>query len=102
MKTAKNLLWSTAEKGLLFRMMFLFMLVVGVLMGIAFPFFTMMVLGLPGELILRPVFVVLCLAAGLCVGFVNYSLAWVFLAVALNRLARMVQRVAGGDLSQDH
>lgn len=67
-------------------------------MGIAFPFFTMIVLGLPGELILRPVFVVLCLAAGLCVGFVNYFLARVF----LNRLARMVQRVAGGDLSQDH
>ncbi len=52
----------------------IWMMAFGVAIGVAFPFFVML-LGTPPEVALRPVFVGACMAAGLLAGLVNFGLA---------------------------
>jgi len=59
-------------------------------MGVIFPFLVWLVLGLPLEMVLRPVFLLASLPAGLVVGWVNYLPARLILAVPLKSLACML------------
>ncbi|MCL6448586.1 MAG: hypothetical protein K6U04_10625 [Armatimonadetes bacterium] len=88
-----------ASRGLYMRLLLIFMLGMGFLTGTIFPFFIIIVLGLPKEIVFRPGFVLACLAAGLLVGFLNYLLVRVLLGVVLSRLAALASQLAQGDLS---
>ena len=88
-----------ASRGLFMRLLLIFMLGMGSLTGALFPFFILIVLGLPKEIVFRPGFVLACLAAGLLVGFLNYLLVRVLLGVVLSRLAALAGQLAQGDLS---
>ncbi|SHI36563.1 hypothetical protein [Desulfofundulus thermosubterraneus] len=86
-----------AARGSLFRVLFLSMIVMGLLIGAVFPFFVV-ALGLPSEMVFRPSFFGACVLAGLLVGEINYLLARFVLAIPLKNLAGMAERVASGDL----
>jgi methyl-accepting chemotaxis protein len=95
----EGLLEKIAARGSLMRLLMLSTLGLGVVTGALFPFFVQAVLGLPGEVVFRPGFVLACLAAGFLVGFLNYVLVRFLLARVLKNLSFAAQRLARGDLA---
>ncbi|AEG16291.1 hypothetical protein Desku_2778 [Desulfofundulus kuznetsovii DSM 6115] len=89
-----------AARGSLFRVLFLSMIVMGLLIGAVFPFFVV-ALGLPSEMVFRPSFFGACILAGLLVGEINFLVARMVLAIPLKTLAGMARRVANGDLKDE-
>lgn len=89
-----------------FRDLAIWMVGFGLSIGIAFPFFAM-VLGVPASVALRPVFIAACLGAGALVAVVNYGLShWIvgvrlrILANGMNEVEQNLSAVAlGGDLT---
>jgi two-component system, cell cycle response regulator len=79
----------------------------GLMIGLVFPFFVM-VLGVPPDIALTPVFFVACLGAGALAGVINYGLARGVVGVRLRVLAGSMRHVEenllsmtfSGDLSQ--
>jgi two-component system cell cycle response regulator len=79
----------------------------GLAIGIVFPFFVMM-LGVPSDTILKPVFFAACLGAGALAGILNYGLArWIVggrLRVLVNSMnhveENLRQMIYSGDLSE--
>ena len=72
----------------------LWMLGFGLLIGMAFPF-VVVLLGVPGDIALRPVFFAATLIAGLVVAEVNHLLARAVVGVRLRSLVGGMQRVEG-------
>jgi len=78
----------------------------GLCIGVAFPFFVLL-LGVPGETALTPLFFAACLAAGALAGVVNYAIARRIIGARLTTLAARMRHVEGslgvmttsGDLS---
>lgn len=75
----------------IFRSLLLSMLAFGFLIGIIFPPFARLVLN--SERALSPVFIGLCIAAGLIVGLVNFLLFRVVVSHELGGIARAMQHV---------
>ncbi|MBU1239107.1 GGDEF domain-containing protein [Myxococcota bacterium] len=68
------------------RGLLILMVSIGIIMGIVFPFFNVLVLDVPSAKILTPTFFSLCIAAGLVVGLLNY---FVFKFLIYNFLQQM-------------
>jgi two-component system cell cycle response regulator len=85
----------------------IWMIGLGLLMGVVFPFFVTL-MGIPTRAVLTPWFFAACMAAGLIVGAVNIRLARVVVGRRLQVLAERMRHVAanlediagGGDLSR--
>jgi len=83
------------------------MVAFGLVIGVAFPFFVMM-LGVDGDTALTPMFFAACLGAGVLSGAINYSLARGVVGIRLRLLADSMSHVAdtlkavniSGDMSQ--
>ena len=71
----------------------IWMVAFGLSIGIAFPFFVMM-LGVPREIALTPVFFVACLGAGALAGVINYGLARWVVGVRIRVLSESMRHVA--------
>ncbi len=69
----------------------IFMLGFGLLMGLIFPFFTLWLLQLPASKVLTPLYFLMCVIAGLIVGFCNYL---IFRGVAHRFLSELSSRMA--------
>ncbi|MGB9803214.1 hypothetical protein [Desulfofundulus sp.] len=100
MKAKSELFCRLAAGGNLFRVLLLSMIVMGLLIGLVFPFFVE-ALGLPSGMVMRPSFFAACILAGLVVGEINYLLARFVLAAPLKALAGMAERVASGNLKEE-
>jgi diguanylate cyclase (GGDEF)-like protein len=75
-----------------FRDLAIWMLSLGLIIGLAFPFFVI-VLGVPRETALTPAFFAACLAAGAIAGAFNFGLARWIVGGRLRGLARSMSRV---------
>ncbi len=62
----------------------------GFVMGLVFPFFTMVVLRLPGGQALSPVFFGMCIGAGILVGILNYG---IYQLIIVRFLAFMIGKI---------
>lgn len=70
----------------MFRDLAIWMVGFGLLIGIVFPFF-MILLGVPATIVLTPMFITACLVAGAFVASVNYSLSHCIVGGRLRVLA---------------
>lgn len=86
-----------AERGRLFKVLLIVMVLMGLFMGAVFPF-GMVALGLLPQTVFQPAFITACLIAGFLVGGFNYLVVRLVLAAPLKRLARMAEEVARGNL----
>lgn len=68
----------------------IFMISFGVLMGIIFPFFVY-VMGIPGEMVLKPSFFIYCILAGITVGVLNIIMAKTIVGKKLILLAQRMR-----------
>ena len=59
----------------IFTTLAIYMIGFGLIIGIIFPFFVTLILDVPAEQILNPLFFILCLFAGFLVGLFNIFLA---------------------------
>lgn len=66
------------------------MLGFGLLMGIIFPFFTLWLLKLPAAKVLRPLYFLMCIVAGLLVGLCNY---FIFRGVVFRFLSNLASKM---------
>ena len=78
----------------------IWMMAFGVLVGIVFPFFVMM-LGVPHDVALRPLFYAACLLAGALAGAINYVLARIVVGRRLRLLADRMHHVEASLLEHD-
>jgi len=69
----------------------IYMLGFGLLMGLIFPFFTLILLKLPASKVLTPLYFSMCVIAGLIVGLINYL---IFRGVVYKFLSSMAERMA--------
>ena len=95
MNTVNSMIQSKCDtnsvKRSVFRLLFASMLAFGFLVGIIFPPFARLVLD--SERALSPVFIVLCITAGLIVGLVNFLLFRVVVSRELGRIVTAMQHV---------
>ncbi len=90
-----------------FTDLLIWMVGLGLLMGVIFPFFVVL-MGIPSQLVLTPWFFAACMAAGLIVGGLNIYLARTVVGQRLHLLAERMRHVAdnlqvvagGSDLSR--
>ena len=71
----------------------IYMIGFGLLIGIVFPFF-MIVLGIPTSYLLTPAFILSCIAAGIIVGAINILLARTVVGKRISVLAEKMQYIA--------
>jgi diguanylate cyclase (GGDEF)-like protein len=76
-----------------FRDLAIYMSGFGLLVGVVFPF-AVIVLGVPADIALRPLFQAACIVAGLLVGAVNFALARLAVGVRLARLVAGMDEAA--------
>jgi diguanylate cyclase (GGDEF)-like protein len=74
-----------------FRRLLFSMLAFGVVVGVLFPPFTNMTIGVDAEMM--PVFLVMCLAAGLAVGAANFALFDIVVTREISRLADAMEHI---------
>jgi len=74
-----------------FKRLFIMMMAFGVLVGIAFPPFTDYFIGVEADMM--PVFVVMCVAAGLAVGAANFTLFDIVVTREISKLADGMERI---------
>lgn len=95
MNTTQTITQSKCEtdtiKRSVFRSLLISMLAFGFLIGIIFPPFARLVLN--SERALSPVFIILCITAGLIVGLLNFVLFRVVVSRELGRIAAAMQHV---------
>ncbi len=72
----------------------IWMVGLGLMMGIVFPFFTV-AMGIPSSLALTPWFFLACISAGIAVGAANIGLARLVVARRLRLLAERMRFVEG-------
>lgn len=70
----------------------IWMVFLGLCIGTVFPYFVML-LGVPGEIALKPLFFAACLGAGALAGIVNYTLARWIVGIRLKVLASRMSHV---------
>ena len=70
----------------------IWMVIFGLCIGTVFPFFVML-LGVPAEIALKPIFFAACLGAGALAGILNYSLAQWIVGIRLKILASSMSHV---------
>lgn len=80
-----------APKRNVFRRLFFSMLAFGVVVGLIFPPFTDLVLGVDGAMM--PLFFVMCVAAGIVVGAVNFALFDIVVSREISRLAQGMEHI---------
>lgn len=81
----------TAPRRNVFRRLFFSMLAFGAVVGFMFPPFTDMILGVDSEMM--PVFFMMCVAAGVAVGAVNFVLFDVVVSREVSRLAAGMENI---------
>jgi two-component system cell cycle response regulator len=74
-----------------FRRLLFSMLALGVIAGVAFPLFTNLVVGVDAEMM--PVFMFMCVAAGLAVGAANFALFDIVVTREISRLANGMRHI---------
>ncbi len=77
------------------RRLLLAMLGFGLVMGLVFPFFTQAVLHLPRSVALSPLFFFMCIAAGLLVGLLNYTIFRIIVYRILRRMSGKIVSFRG-------
>lgn len=62
-------------KNKIFNILALFMIGFGALIGVVFPFFVLFVTDVAADTVINPLFFIMCITAGIIVGFFNIFLA---------------------------
>ncbi len=76
-----------------FNVLALFMIGFGVLIGVIFPFFVLLVTNVTAETVLNPLFFILCITAGISVGLFNIFLAKTIVGAKLKQLGAHMTKV---------
>ena len=76
-----------------FKVLAVYMMGFGVLIGIVFPFFVMLVLKIPSDQILTPTFFFACMSAGLIVGLFNIELVKRVIGSKISLISDKMMRV---------
>ncbi len=80
-------------KNKIFNILALFMIGFGVLIGIIFPFFVLLVTNVEKDYVINPLFFTLCIMAGITVGFFNIFLAKTIVGAKLKDLGAHMSKV---------
>lgn len=78
----------------IFQDLAIYMMGLGVLVGVAFPFFILL-LGTPGAIALRPQFVIACIAAGIVLAVMNILLARSVVGTRIRGLSAQMKHIEG-------
>ncbi len=78
----------------IFKDLAIYMIVLGVLIAVAFPFFVTL-FGVPAAIAFRPVFILACLAAGILLAVMNITLARNVVGERIRELSRQMKHVEG-------
>lgn len=70
----------------------IFMVCLGVAVGLVFPFFSLL-LGVPREIALRPTFFLACIFAGVILGLMNITIARIIIGSPMRKLSQQMRHV---------
>ena len=76
-----------------FKTLALYMIGFGLVIGIIFPFFVTLIVDVPSEAVLNPLFFILCLIAGFLVGLFNIFLARIIVGKRISHLSYHMKKI---------